>query len=376
MVAQFLHFVAVFFYTPLPFVCLVHRLLIAIDPHQLLRAPSILLNPSYNYITFLTICNLKLTNYSKYSRLWKNATIFTMLSVVFTVWNEEANLARAITSIKKLADEIIVVDTGSTDKTVDIAKKNGCKVFHHPFTGIVEPARNFSIAKAAGDWILLLDADEEIPSALAAKIKSLIATPAVDYYRIPRKNIIFNQWITTDHWWPDYVYRLFRKGYIHWQEEIHSVPLVRGNGSDLPALEENAILHHNYSSISQFLTRMDRYTDFQYRTLLSSGYSFSWPDLLVQPSREFLLQFYARRGYRLGLHGLALSLLQAFSMLVVYLKVWQSGEFVTYQTNASQVTQTIKKESRDWTWWFYQSQIETHSFPVNLLWRLRRTLKI
>lgn len=299
-----------------------------------------------------------------------------MLSVVFTVWNEEANLPRAVASVKKLAGEIVVVDTGSDDNTIAVAKKLGCKVFKHPPTGIVEPARNFSISKATGDWILLLDADEEVPASLSAKIKELISSQSVDYYRLPRKNIIFGQWVTSGHWWPDYVYRLFRKGYMHWQEEIHSIPLTRGNGADLEATEDNAILHHNYASVSQYLARLDRYTNFQSKNLLEKGYSFSWADLLIQPSQEFISQYFARGGYRLGLHGLALSLLQAFSMLVVYLKVWQESGFVTHQVSPSQSMQILNAESKSWKWWHYQSQIDSQGFPKSLYWRLRRFLKI
>src|SRR3989338_8352719 len=100
-----------------------------------------------------------------------------MLSVVITAWNEEKNIARAISSAKPIADEIVVVDTESTDKTAELAKKLGARVFHHKNTGIVEPVRNFSISKAKGDWILLLDADEEISQELAGYIKKAVKEP-------------------------------------------------------------------------------------------------------------------------------------------------------------------------------------------------------
>jgi glycosyltransferase involved in cell wall biosynthesis len=149
-----------------------------------------------------------------------------MLSVVITAWNEEKNLPRVVQSVASFADEVIVVDTQSTDKTVEIAKSLKCKVFHHQNTSVVEPVRNFSISKAKGDWILLLDADEEVSSSLASQLLEIVKSDSADYVRIPRKNIIFGQWIKTSHWWPDYVYRFFKKGHVEWDEKIHSIPLI------------------------------------------------------------------------------------------------------------------------------------------------------
>ena len=169
-----------------------------------------------------------------------------MLSAVITAWNEEKDIARVISSVKKLADEIVVVvDEATTDRTAEVAKKLGAKIFTHPHTGFVEPMRNFSIAKASGDWILLLDADEEVSPGLAKKIPNLIQDASVDYYRIPRKNIIFGKWITSDHWWPDYVYRLFRRGAVSWKDTVHSLPVTQGTGKDLPTRDEFCLIHHN-----------------------------------------------------------------------------------------------------------------------------------
>src|SRR3989344_3422172 len=155
-----------------------------------------------------------------------------VLCVVITAWNEAKNLPRVVASVKSLADEIVVVDTQSTDNTAQVAKNLGCRVYSHAFPGIVEPVRNFSISKAKGDWLLLLDADEEIPPALADAISKAISGSQADYFRLPRKNLIFGRWITSSHWWPDYVYRLFKKGFVVWDNAIHSLPQTRGKGLD------------------------------------------------------------------------------------------------------------------------------------------------
>lgn len=282
-----------------------------------------------------------------------------MLSVVITAWNEEKNLPRAVSSVKKFADEIIVVvDKSSTDKTADVAKKLGCKVFSHAHTGIVEPMRNFSISKATGPWILLLDADEEIPADLASAIGQKIKDE-VDYYRLPRKNIIFGQWIKNAHWWPDYVYRLFKKGSVTWEDTVHSIPFTRGTGRDLPATEETAIIHHHYDSISQYVDRLNRYTDHQLQPLLDSGYNFAWTDLVDKPLSEFLNQYFARRGYSEGVHGLALAGLQAFSELVLYLKLWQHSGFVPTQVSSSTLTSHLSAKAQEYHWWSHQARIDT-----------------
>lgn len=298
-----------------------------------------------------------------------------MISVVITTFNEENNLPRAVASVKGLADEIVVVDTESTDDTVEIAKKLGCRVFTHKYPGIVEPVRNFSIGKAKGDWILVLDADEEVSESLKKHILETVASPKGDYYRIPRKNMIFDKWIESTHWWPDYVYRLFRKGYVVWDEAIHSVPSTRGQGADFPPTMEYALIHHHYDTISQYVSRLNRYTDHQLKLLLDQNTRFSWDLLISKPSQEFLTQYFARHGYSDGVHGLALSLLQAFSELVLYLKLWQYTGFPKSQPVPEQVNVELAEQGRQLGWWYYQSRIESSSGLTRPFWKLVRKVR-
>jgi (heptosyl)LPS beta-1,4-glucosyltransferase len=282
-----------------------------------------------------------------------------MLSVVITAWNEEKTLPRVVSSVKHLADEIVVVvDKASTDETLEVARKLGCKVFSHPHTGIVEPMRNFSIAKAKGDWILLLDADEEVSKSLGEEIEKIISNAdASDFYRIARKNLIFGKWIKSSHWWPDYVYRLFKKGSITWDDTIHSIPLTRGKGTDLKPSEDLAIIHHHYETITQYVERLNRYTDFQVRSLQESGYAFSWKDLVIKPIDEFIRQYFARSGHKDGIAGLALSLLQSFSELVLYLKLWQESQFVDRKITLEEISEVIASKKKEWRWWTYEAKI-------------------
>lgn len=282
-----------------------------------------------------------------------------MLSVVICTYNEEKNLERAVKSVKSFADEIVVVDTQSIDKTVDLAKKLGCKVFRHKNTGIIEPMRNFAVSKARGDWILLLDADEEVSGDLAHEISKIKDHPKADYYRIPRQNIIFGKWIKSDHWWPDYTYRLFKKGAVIWQDEIHSLPQIKGKGIDL----ENFIIHHNYQTVSQYLKKLDTYTDFQAQELTNKNTKFTPTDLLAKPFSEFLSQYFARHAVSSGLHGLILSILQAFSVFVVMLKLWEHQKFPEYDFKLDQELLPLQKELK---WWQTEYQIRSTN-PISAL---------
>ncbi len=273
------------------------------------------------------------------------------ISVVINTLNEEKNLPRALISIKDLADEVVVVDMRSTDRTQAIAKTVGAKVYEHKRTGYVEPARNYALSKATGDWILILDADEEIPGKLSQKLKNLVENPDADYYRIPRKNVIFGKWIKHSRWWPDYNIRFFKRGYVKWSEIIHSVPETRGKGLDLPLEEELAIIHYHYVSVEQYIGRLNRYTSEHAKLRIKEGYKFSWPDLIRKPTGEFLSRFFQGEGYKDGIHGFALAGLQAFSEFILYLKVWQAEKFYHRSLEVKEIVDVMKEAEAEIHYW-------------------------
>lgn len=294
------------------------------------------------------------------------------LTVVINTLNEAENLPRAVASVKGLADEIVVVDMESEDKTPQIAKSLGARVFSHKKTGYVEPARNFAISKASNPWVLLLDADEEIPGKLIPKIKQILKDPKADYFRLPRKNIIFGKWMKHSRWWPDYNIRLFKKGNVSWNEVIHTVPMTQGVGGEVEAKEEFAIIHHNYDTVEQYLERMNRYSTMHAALKVKDGYKFSWKDVILKPSNEFLSRYFFGEGYKDGLHGLALSLLQAFSELAVFLKVWQKEKFTDQNPDLKETISVLKDVEKDLHYWQSDSLYkESGSF----LSRIRRKLK-
>lgn len=303
----------------------------------------------------------------------KKATYQHSLSVVINTFNEEVNISRALASVKNIADEIIVCDMESTDSTVNIAKKFGAKVYSHVNTGYVEPARNFAIQKSSNEWVLLLDADEEISVSLSEKIKQIVKTNKSDYYRIPRKNIMFGKWIKHARWWPDYNIRLFKKDHVVWNEIIHTVPMTQGVGNDLEVLEDLAIIHHNYNSIDDYILRMNRYTSLHAKLLKKEGYEFIWTDLLAKPIGEFSSRYFFGMGYKDGLHGLALSLLQAFSELTLYLKIWQGEGFKEKEIKLDEAVSEIRQQEKTLHYWQGDSLFKETG---RMLDRVRRKFKI
>lgn len=297
------------------------------------------------------------------------------ISVIVNTLNEEQNLGKALDSVKNIADEIIVVDMHSSDSTVEIAKKYKAEVFLHKNIGYVEPARNYAISKARKNWILILDADEEITPKLAKRLKEISEDSKADYYRIPRKNIIFGKWIKYSRWWPDYNIRFFRKNSVSWNNEIHSVPLTQGVGADLEAKEDLAIIHYNYSSIEQYLERMNRYTTIQSDFLTKQGYRFIWKDLIDKPMQEFMGRYFSGEGYKDGLHGLALGMLQAFSELVLYIKVWQKEKFQNQSMTLDESIAEFEKVNKDFHWWIQESYIRSGKIMKTLSERIKRLLK-
>ena len=298
------------------------------------------------------------------------------ISVLINTLNEEKRIARALASVSGFANEIVVIDMHSTDKTVEIAKNAGARVYSHKKIGYVEPVRNFGIEKCKHDWVFILDADERLPKSLKDYLKTEIKKPSANYYRIPRKNLIFGKWIKHTGWWPDYNIRFFKKDTVSWNEIIHSVPTTSGLGVDLPAERDFAIIHNSYSSLEEYILRMNRYTTIQAKLLNKGGVKFYWTNLITKPSSQFLTRFFAQEGYKDGLHGLALSLLQAFAELVLYLKLWQKGKFERKKISTSQLKDEIKSESRKFIWWYFEVKIGQANIFRKAWLKLQRKLKL
>ena len=298
------------------------------------------------------------------------------ISVVINVVSEEIRfLERALVSLTGFAAEIVVVDMTQGDKELEkICEKYEVKKYPHKKYPFVEKARNYGISKAHHDWVFIMDPDEEIPKSLAKKLTEIALDDLADYVRIPRKNIIFGKYIQHTRYWPDYLIRFFKKGAVTWSSEIHSVPTTRGRPLDLSSDEKYALIHHNYQTLSQFLVRMDRYTDIQAEEIMAKSKKFIWKDLLRAPLSEFLSRYFAGEGYKDGLHGLAISLLQSYSEMLVYLKVWEKEKFLEQAVSADEVSSEFGLMQSETNWWITDMLIKNKPTLLSLPFRIKRKL--
>jgi len=287
------------------------------------------------------------------------------LSIVLITHNEESNLGRTLESVKPLVregqGEIIVVDSGSTDRTVDIAKSFGAKVFVEPWKGY-SAQKNSAIEKATGDWILSLDADEELDTNASKVILFLtsgidgssdgeltrlgkgsredsldtiemamaseeatekrVAGQALSGYWIARKNEFLGQWIKHGGFWPDPKLRLFRRGRGRFEDRaVHETVIVDGPTAKL---KHGAILHHCYPTLPDYIAHMNRYSSLGAEMAVAEGRTgFSVINIAVRPLLTFVYNYFFRLGFLDGRKGLLLHLYHSIYVSWKYTKVWE-----------------------------------------------------
>jgi glycosyltransferase involved in cell wall biosynthesis len=275
------------------------------------------------------------------------------LSAVIITFNEEANLGRTLASVQPLvADgkgEIIVVDSGSTDRTVEIAKSFGAKVWVEEWKGFAAQ-KNSAIDKATGDWILSLDADEELDLPLQRALRELldalerlsalgknaadhslpVAGPAFDIGTdfsgvwIPRKNEFLGRWIRHGGYWPDPKLRLFRRGNGKFEsravhEDVHVEGFVRH-------VQSGALLHHSYPTLSDYIEHMNRYSSLGAEMVVAKANGkvrFSAINIVLRPLATFLYNYFIRLGFLDGREGLLLHLYHAVYVSWKYANAWE-----------------------------------------------------
>lgn len=299
-----------------------------------------------------------------------------LISAVINVRNESDNLQKCLRSIKGFADEIIVVDMHSTDTSQSVAKSFGAKVFPYRWMRVVEPARNFALSKASGRWILLLDPDEYLGKTLKKELKKIINRNHVDFVKIPRKNMILGKWLRHGNCWPDYLIRFFKKGSVTWKKEIHSQPITKGEGITILDSEKLAIRHNNYQTVTQFVIRALRYSGIQADELKKNNYKLKTSDFILKPIQEFNSRFFAKEGYKDGLHGLIFCLLQTFAIAMVYIRLWEKCESLDKALPKESFVSASQEAVYEFGFWFnkyFQVEYSKNIFKVFFL-KIRQSL--
>lgn len=289
------------------------------------------------------------------------------LSIVISAYNEEKKIEDCLKSAS-FADEIIFVDNTSSDKTVEIAKKYTSKIFVRQNNLMLNVNKNIGFSKAKGDWILSLDSDERVSDELQKEIKTAISNKqlAISGFWIPRKNIIFGKWIKHTGWYPDYQLRLFKKEKGRFPEEhVHEMIEIEGETKRLT----NPMIHYNYETVFQFLHKMTIYVPSEVNARIKDGYRIRIEDAINFPVKEFISRFFARKGYRDGLHGLVLSLLMAFYHLLVFVYIWEKQGFK--EIGEDNILTSARKEfsraGKEMNLWFVNEEIESTQNPIKRL---------
>jgi len=241
------------------------------------------------------------------------------LSVTVITRDEERNVAEALERLG-FADEIVVVDCGSADRTVEICRRYTDRVYHRDWTGFVDQ-KNFAVAQAAHDWILSLDADERPSPALVEEIERL-REGGFDRrgYRIPRVAWFMGRWIRHGDWYPDFQLRLFDRRHGRWQGgRVHES--VRLDAP--PGVLRGEIEHYTYRSLSDYLRRLERYSTLAAEDYHARGRRASPARLTVNPPLTFLKNYLLRRGFLDGVPGLMVAAMAAASVFFKYAKLYE-----------------------------------------------------
>jgi glycosyltransferase involved in cell wall biosynthesis len=284
-----------------------------------------------------------------------------LISVVIITHNEETNLARTLNSVMPLIangqGEIIVVDSGSTDRTGEIAKSHGAKVFVEEWKGYAAQ-KNSAMEKASGDWILSLDADEEVDpelvEAISATLESLErvhrlsqqadahpfmvqdanaeigkylegnSSPTLSGFWVSRKNQFLGRWIKHGGFWPDPKLRLFRRGAGKLEDRsVHETVQLNG---ETARIRQGALIHHSYPTLSEYIDHMNRYSSLGAEMVVNSGrQNFVFVNVVFRPLLTFFYNYVFRLGFLDGREGLLLHLYHSIYVSWKYAKAWELG---------------------------------------------------
>jgi glycosyltransferase involved in cell wall biosynthesis len=242
------------------------------------------------------------------------------LSVTIIAWNEEERLRACLESVA-WADEIIVVDAESTDKTVQCAREFTDKIWVRPWTGFAAQ-KNFALEQATGEWVLSLDADERATPELRERIGRIVrANGPADGYSIPRKNVFWGAWVRHGGLYPDHQLRLFRRAAGRFADSaVHESVVVEGH---VAALAE-PMLHHSYRGLEDFVARSNRYSTLAAHEITSRGGRTGLADVALRPLGRFLSMYVLRRGFLDGWRGFVLAVLYANYVFLRMAKAWEA----------------------------------------------------
>ncbi len=246
------------------------------------------------------------------------------LSVILITRNEEANLDDCLASLEGIAQQIVVVDTSSTDRTLEIAKSYGATVAHPSDWPGFGPQKNRALDLATGDWVLSLDADERLTPALRSEIQMALNHSAhVDCFAIPRLSWYCGRFIRHSGWSPDYVDRLFKRGTARFSDDlVHERLIPNGQVAKL----NNPMLHYSFMNYSQVLQKLDRYSTASAEQAFAKGKTSNPLNAVLHGIWAFIRTYIIRAGFLDGAQGFALAISNGQGTYYRYIKLWQLNQ--------------------------------------------------
>lgn len=248
----------------------------------------------------------------------------TRLSILLPTFNNAAYIRPTLESVK-WADEILVVDSFSTDATLDICREYGARVIQHEYIQSAKQ-KNWAIPQCAHEWVLQMDTDEVLEEGAQSEIRDAIASapPNVHAFRLPRKNHALGEWMRVANAYPDYQARLFRREVARFEnKEVHAHVQVPGQVGTL----QHHILHYGMTSLSNQLRNLDRYSRYQADELAKRGKKFHWHHLVLRPFAVFGYYYFWKRGITAGYRGLMLAALVTAYDFWAHAKLWELQTF-------------------------------------------------
>ena len=244
------------------------------------------------------------------------------ISVIIIVKNEEKMLPDCLETVS-WADEVLVVDTGSIDKTVEIAREFGAKVVSYGKGGNFSAWRSKGLKEAKGEWLFYIDADERVTDQLQKEVRSIILAGDINFsvYAVPRLNVILGKEMRHGGWWPDYVERLFRKKtLISWHGELHERPEYKGNLGYL----KNYLIHNKHETISEMVEKTNTWSQVEAKLMYQANH----PKMNIlrfssAMFREFWMRMIIKQAFLDGAEGVIFAIYQVYSRFISYVKLWE-----------------------------------------------------
>lgn len=234
------------------------------------------------------------------------------LAGVIIARNEAEHIEDCIETLQ-WTDEVVVFESNnSTDNTVELARQAGATVMQHPFENFAQQ-RNAALDAINADWVLFVDADERVPTALRSEIRRVLQNPKHSGYYIPRHNYIFGKLTRHTGWYPDYQMRLLKRDSARYDPEIKVHEVVVLPDGEKPGYLTNPFVHYNYKNVRHFIRKQKGYAKYDAQVMYDSGIRPKLRNFFLQPVRQFIYRFLTLKGYRDGWHGLKLSLLMAWN---------------------------------------------------------------